>query len=281
MFSRWPIIAVVLAIAYAITSAFLMHRENGGPPHLDLDLPGYEPATLYLPRSEGAPFMLITPPPVAQRPPAVVLVHGFGADRVGVSTLARRIAQNGYAVIAIDLHGHGGNRNPFSDGVAEDTVLRSDIRAAVNYLRNSQLVDPSRIIVIGHSMGAGAALDYATQDPNIAGAVMISGGWALWGPNRPRNSLFILAQRDPAFIRDDSLKIAVILSKANPLQWNHLYGNFADGSAVDWRKSTAPIISASSIRRRPPPRSSAGSTASAASIEPSQSISGRRAGFRP
>jgi dienelactone hydrolase len=231
--ARGGIVAAALAIAFAITSAFLMRREHGGPPHLDLDLPGNEPATLYLPAAEGAPFMLITPPQVAQRPPAVVLVHGFGADRVIMSTLARRLAQNGYAVLAIDLHGHGANRNPFASGIAEPTVLRDDIRAAVTYLRDSQLVDPARIVVMGHSMGAGAALDYATQDPNIAGAVMISGGWALWGPDRPRNSLFILAQHDPGFIRDDSIKIAGLLTGTRPPQWNHLYGKFADGSAVE------------------------------------------------
>ena len=133
--------------------------------------------------------MPITPPEAAARPPAVVLVHGFAADRVAMSTLARRLAQNGYAVLAIDLHGHGANRNAFAFGVAEDNVLRQDIRAAVNYLRNAQLVDASRIVVMGHSMGAGAALDYATQDTDIAGAVMISGGWALWGEQRPRNAL--------------------------------------------------------------------------------------------
>jgi dienelactone hydrolase len=232
MKSRGGITAAALVIAYAITAAVLMHKEHGGPPHLNFDLPGNESATLYLPKAEGDPFFLITPPPIAQRPPAVVLVHGFAADRVVMSTLARRLAQNGYAVLAIDLHGHGANRNPFSYAIAEDNVLRQDIRAAVNYLRNSQFADPARIFVMGHSMGAGAALDYATQDPNIAGAVMISGGWALWGPNRPRNSLFILAQRDPAFIRDDSIKIAGLLAGTNPPQWNQLYGNFAGGNAV-------------------------------------------------
>ena len=49
---------------------------------------------------------------------------------------------------------------------------------------------------MGHSMGAGAALDYATHDPNLKGAVMISGGWTL-GPERPKNALFIFAERDP------------------------------------------------------------------------------------
>jgi dienelactone hydrolase len=233
MSDRAGVAAAILAVAFAIAVAFLMRRDHAGPPHIDFELPGNEPATLYLPRADGETVIPISPPPADERPPAVVLVHGFASDRVAMSTLARRVAQNGYAVLAIDLHGHGANRNPFALGVAEDSVLRDDIRTAVDYLRDSQLVDPARIVVMGHSMGAGAALDYATQDPNIAGAVMISGGFALWGPQRPRNALFIVAERDPAFIRDASIKIASRLAGQKPPVWGRLYGNFANGTAVE------------------------------------------------
>jgi dienelactone hydrolase len=233
MSRRAGLATAILAIAFAIAIAFLMRQEHGGPPHIDFDLPGNEPATLYMPKAEGEMAMPISPQPAKERPPAVVLVHGFAADRVAMSTLARRLAQNGYAILAIDLHGHGSNRNPFALGVAEDNVLRDDIRAAVDYLRNSQLVDASRIVVMGHSMGAGAALDYATHDPNIAGAVMISGGFTLWGQQRPRNALFITAERDPAFIRNDSIEIAGLLAGAKPPEWGKLYGNYADGNAIE------------------------------------------------
>ena len=54
--------------------------ENGGPAHAFVMLPGKEPATLYLP-GPGEPFFNQFPKPVAERPPAVVLVHGFMADR--------------------------------------------------------------------------------------------------------------------------------------------------------------------------------------------------------
>jgi len=233
MSTRAGIASAVLAIAFAIAIAVLMRQQHAGPPHIDFELPGNEPATLYLPIAKGEAVIPISPPPAAERPPAVVLVHGFASDQVAMSTLARRLAQNGYAVLAIDLHGHGANRNPFALGVTEDNVLRDDIRTAVDYLRNSQLVDSSRIVVMGHSMGAGAALDYATHDANIAGAVMISGGFALWGSQRPRNALFILAERDPNFIRQYSIKIAGLLVGVKPPEWGKVYGNFADGSAVE------------------------------------------------
>ncbi len=149
---------------------------------------------------------------MAERPPAVVLIHGFMADRKIMSVLARRLAENGYAVLAIDVNGHGENRNPFNGGEAESNSLRADVKQAVDFLRESPLVDGSRIAVMGHSMGAGAALDYATNDPNLKGAVMISGSLTL-GPVRPKNALFIFAQNDPVEpIQDTSAALVAHLA---------------------------------------------------------------------
>lgn len=226
------IIAIVLAIVFILAVARLTQLENGGPPHAFVMLPGQEPATMYMP-GPGNPFYTLFPKPVAERPPAVVLVHGFSGDRVLMSGLARRLAENGYAVIAIDVNGHGENRNPFQGGEAESDSLRADVKRAVDYLRASNLVDGTRIVVMGHSMGAGAALDYATHDPGLKAAVMISGGWTL-GPERPKNALFIFAQNDPVEpIQDPSIMLASHLADVPQIELTKTYGDFAQGSAVE------------------------------------------------
>ena len=205
--------------------------QAGGPPHMDLELTGGIPATLYLPGS-GNPFFALQPLPPDKRRPAVLLVHGFSSDRALMSVLARRIARNGYACLTIDLRGHGHNRNPFARNFGSET-LRQDLTTAVNFLRTSSYVDGSRIVVIGHSMGANAALDYATHDPNIKGAVMISGGFRLDGPDHPRNALFIFAQNDPDFIQDSSKQIAGILSGSGSVELGKVYGDAASGTALE------------------------------------------------
>jgi dienelactone hydrolase len=226
------IIAIVLVLLFIVAVARLARLENGGPPHAFVMLPGQEPATMYMP-GPGNPFYTLFPKPAAERPPAVVLIHGFTGDRVLMSGLARRLAENGYAVLAIDVNGHGENRNPFNGGEAESDSLRANVKTAVDYLRDNQLVDGSRIVVMGHSMGAGAALDYATHDPSVKGAVMISGGWAL-GPERPKNALFIFAERDPVeAIRDTSTALASHLADVPQIELGKTYGNFAQGNAVE------------------------------------------------
>jgi len=226
------IISIVVALLFLLAVARLTRLENGGPPHAFVMLPGQEPATMYLP-GPGDPFYTLLPKPAAERPPAVVLVHGFTGDRVLMSGLARRLADNGYGVLAIDVNGHGENRNPFRGGTAESDSLRADVKNAVDYLRASNLVDGSRIVVMGHSMGAGAALDYANNDPSLKGAVMISGGWSV-GPNRPKDALFIFAERDPKEpIQDSSTAIASHLAAVPQIELGKTYGDFAQGNAVE------------------------------------------------
>ena len=226
------IIAVGLLVVFLLAIARLTRLENGGPAHAFVMLPGQEPATMYLP-GPGLPFYTLFPKPAAERPPAVVLIHGFMGDRKLMSTLARRLTENGYAVLAIDVNGHGENRNPFNGGEADTTSLREDVRQAVEYLRSNQLVDGSRIVVMGHSMGAGATLDYATHDPNLKGAVMISGGWSL-GPERPKNALFIFAERDPVdAIQDTSTTLAAHLAGVDQIVLGKTYGDFTQGNAVE------------------------------------------------
>ena len=225
------VLAIALAVAFVLAVARLGYLNEGGPAHSIVMLSGMEPATMYLP-GPRYPFYNLFPKPDAERPAAVVLVHGFIADRQTMSALARRIAENGYAVLAIDVGGHGENRNPFKDGFNAG-ALRQDVKNAVDFLREDDQVDGSRIVVMGHSMGAGATLDYATHDPNLKGAVMISGGWWL-GPERPKNALFIFAEHDPVEpIQQTSSAIAAHLAGVPKVEPGKLYGNFANGSAVE------------------------------------------------
>lgn len=227
------ILAFILAVIFLLLLVRIVQLGNGGPAHQSFELPGHEPATLYLPGS-GMPFYRLFPPPKEQRPPCVVLMHGFTSDRVMMSVLARRLAENGYAVVAIDAHGHGTNRNPFQEDSLGKSVFLQDLGNAVEFLRNYQFVDGSRIVVMGHSMGAGATYDYATHDASIKGAVMISGGWVGTGNERPRNALFIFAENDPKeAIKDTSKALAAHLAGVPEAELGKAYGDFAQGTAVE------------------------------------------------
>lgn len=248
--------------------------QAGGPPHMEFELSGGIPATLYLPGS-GNPFFALQPLPPDKRRPAVLLVHGFSSDRALMSVLARRIARNGYACLTIDLPGHGHNRNPFARNFGSET-LRQDLTTAVNFLRTSSYVDGSRIVVIGHSMGANAALDYAAHDPNIKGSVMISVAFASTVPiiratrslSSPKTILSLFGtprSRSPGFWRAPDRSSSERYMATPPAEPRSKRCEFL-----------TPITLRSRARPSPPPRFSAGSTASSAPSAPRPIASRRR-----
>jgi len=220
--------------AFLLASAWLGRLERGGPPHADLTLEGAIPATLFLPATgtgDGSSAFIEAPPPDA-RPPVVVLAHGFSSDRASLSGLARRLAGSGIAVLTLDLRGHGENRNRFPGGRGRADSLASDLAAAVDFLRTSPLVDGSHIALMGHSMGAGAALDFATRDSGLDAVVLISGGWNMLGPQRAPNTLFLYAVGDPERIRTRSAELTARLAGIAQPVLGETYGNFRQGTAV-------------------------------------------------
>jgi len=230
-----PIASAVAFAVFLLATAWLGRLERDGPAHGDLVLAGGVPATLYLPgpASGAGPEAFLDPPPREDRPPALVLMHGFAGDRLSLSSLARRLAASGYAVLAIDARGHGENRNPLRRGFVRSDAFYEDFAAAIDYLRLSPFVDGQRLAVMGHSMGAGAALDFATRDSGIDGALLISGGWRLDGPYRPPNALFLVAEGDPPAIRDRAAELVARLAEVPRAEPGRAYGSFAAGTAVE------------------------------------------------
>ncbi|MFQ5417997.1 MAG: alpha/beta hydrolase [Myxococcota bacterium] len=220
------------AVLYLGAAVWLARLERGGPAHADVMIEGGIPGTIYLPDPDDGsrPFVDVTGR--SSRPPVVLLTHGFAFDRQGLSGLARTLARSGYAVLAIDLQGHGQNRNPYRRSRGRGDSFHGDVSAAIDHLRSSPHVDGSRIVVMGHSMGAGAVLDYATRDSGIDGVVLISGGAVLEGPYRPPNALFLVAEADPPLIRERSTALAAHIAGEATLELARTYGRPDRGTAV-------------------------------------------------
>jgi dienelactone hydrolase len=245
-------VAVVSGAAFALflgASVWMARLDRAGPPRADLWLAGGIPATLWLPPGASSDAVFWDPPERRERPPAVVLMHGFSGDRFAVSGLARRLAESGYAVLAFDAAGHGENRNRYARSEARADGFEPEMRAAVDFLREHPLVDGRRIAVMGHSMGASAALDHATRDLRVGAAVLLSGGWQMQGPHRPRNVLFLHAEGDPEPLRERSVELAARLADVDELELAVTYGRPERGDAV--RAVRVPDADHVSIARAP------------------------------
>jgi uncharacterized protein len=105
--------------------------------------------------------------------PAVLLLHGIpGYERN--FDLAQVLRRAGWHTLLIHYRGSWGSAGEYSFQHVLD-----DVRAALDFLRAARTrelyrIDASKIILIGHSLGAFAALTAARDDPDIRTVVSIA-----------------------------------------------------------------------------------------------------------
>lgn len=99
---------------------------------------------------------------------AVVLVHGFSSstDDPNVRALAEALHDDGDDVFCYDARGHGNSQGHSTLGDLE----KHDVAAAVDAATQRS----DRVVLVGASMGAIAALRYAAASDGMAGVVSVS-----------------------------------------------------------------------------------------------------------
>jgi len=200
-------------------------RCSGAPPQtLDAGIPMPDagaPADAGMPQREDVAFVAsdgvhltgyLILPPTSAAPPGVVLVHQFGGDDEQWGALPMTLVEQGYAVLAFNLRGHGdsgayGGAN--LNGLLTDPQgAPLDVAAALTFLQ-TRGADPAHLAAVGTSVGANLAV-VASIQALVRTSVAISARRppveALAGGTSVgmRNVLFIAAADDPGGQAADS-----------------------------------------------------------------------------
>ena len=165
------VLLLVVITAVAIVANWLIRRslaaprvpERGVPdgvPWREVAIPGGCGKALFgwfVPAGEGAP--------------ALAIIHGWGGNAEMMLPLAKPLHAAGYALLFFDARNHGR-----SDGDTFSSLPRfaEDLEHAVDWLRALPGVDASRVGVIGHSVGAAAALLLAARRNDLAAVVTLA-----------------------------------------------------------------------------------------------------------
>jgi uncharacterized protein len=114
---------------------------------------GVELSAWYVPSRNGA---------------ALVLKHGSGSTRTTTLQHAGILAGHGYGVLMVDARGHGRSGG---EGMDIGWYGDADTTAAADFLARQDGVEPTKIGVVGLSMGGEEAIGAAGTDPRIGAVV--------------------------------------------------------------------------------------------------------------
>jgi len=116
-----------------------------------------------------------------ERAPGVLLLHDAGGSRADFGEMAELLRKRGFAVLSMDLRGHGESANERLD-FAKSTddekktlwaLATRDVQAAATWLRTRPEVHSTNLNVIALGAGAGLAARQAGRDENVRSIVLL------------------------------------------------------------------------------------------------------------
>lgn len=170
------ILVTLTLLAGAILVPLLIHRAYRAPrapkhrTPADLGLPC---RAMRIPTANGKRLFAWFIPPVQgfENGPAVAVMHGWGGNSGHMLPFASLLHCEGYAVLLLDARNHGDSDN---DSFSSMPRFAEDLEYGLDWLGRQPRIDPQQLFLLGHSVGAGAALLVASRRHDLAGVVSLA-----------------------------------------------------------------------------------------------------------
>ena len=158
------------AILRALRAPRVPHSQ--GPDDQAFDRDRVREVRIPGPRGRQLFGWLVSPPQAAARPAAAVLVmHGWGANAATMWPIVPPLHAAGFAVLLIDARCHGRSDDEVFTSMPR---FAEDIAAGLTWLRLQPAISPDRLALLGHSVGAAAALLHASRHHDVCAVVSLS-----------------------------------------------------------------------------------------------------------
>ncbi len=169
-----PKISVLFALLMWVLAACTQATQPPPTPTVDPLLADDTPKAVEFNTQDGVAIRGVYYPSITIKTaaPALLLVHMLNSNKESWQNFAAAAQQAGYAVLAIDLRGHGQ-----SDGRNFDfSLMDNDLDAAINWLSARPELNQNRLGLIGASIGANLALRAGSRYAQVKTVVLLSPG---------------------------------------------------------------------------------------------------------
>ena len=172
--------------------------------------------------------------------PAVILLHMLRRTKSDWDTIAKWLQTNGYTVIVPDLRGHGQSAGNWEQFTPEDfNKMTLDVAAIKSVLANE---GAQKIAIIGASIGANIAFNYASTDQDVKTIILLSPGMDYKGVSitdtRFNKPFLVVASKDDEY----SAQSAQTIIQNNPSAKLLMYENAGHGTNMFSKNDLAPNI---------------------------------------
>lgn len=186
------------------------------------------------------------------RVPGVILLHDAGSTREDFGDLPAQLNKRGFAVLSIDLRGHGSSvseRADFEKASPEEqkglwAFSTRDVQAAATWLRQRPEVHSTNLNLVGVGAGVGLAVRHAARDENVRSLVLLRPcvdqlGFDLAADLRAIEGLpaYIAA---PGDVRDQVKDLLGPMEGLNTVEVNYIRD--AEGPLLDARRLPRTIV---------------------------------------
>ena len=142
--------------------------QEGTQPHAH----GLTAQAMRIPTARGLSLFAWFVPALATGPqPTVVLLHGWCGDASNLLPAAKALHRAGFAVLLMESRNHGRSDH---DDHSSLPRFAEDLDSAIDWLKTLPHVDTTRIVALGHSVGAAAVLLSASRRHDLAAVVSIA-----------------------------------------------------------------------------------------------------------
>ncbi len=154
---------IFLTVVYVGLAALIYFQQSRfifpAPQEVYAPAPGYQAVTLNT--ADGLALTAHWRAPEDGKP-TLVHFHGNSGSLSGATSENRLFADQGYGVLLVEYRGYGGN-----PGKPSEEGFREDGRAALAFLKE-RAIAPKSIIIKGHSIGSGTAVNMALEQDAAA-----------------------------------------------------------------------------------------------------------------